>query len=499
MGAAVTMTLPARETERSCMTVRCWLLFASLLAAGCTPFTPKPLVPEKTAAQFEQRTLADPALRSFLQTNLHRQFQEWPATTWDEDMLTLAAFYYHPSLDVARADWRVLTAGKVTAAERPNPTVTGSILHEPVPDAPSPWIPTISFDLPFETAGKRRLRAEQAQHLSESAWHNLATTEWQVRSHLHTVLLDLSANQERAALLQQQVSLHEDIVQRLQRQFEAGAISATERDVPRIALVHARADLSETQRLLAEARPRLADALGVPISALDGVRLDLTLTLSGSAEHLTTREARDLALLGRADIRAALADYAASQSALQLEVARQYPDIHLAPAYSWNAGSAGEHDWQLGATVELPLLNRHEGPIAEAEARREASAARFLALQAKAIGDIDTALASCRACQTNLTTIESLAKAQQSRREAILKQVEAGAVDRLEVLAAELELNTAQTALLEARIKLQQALAILEDAVQRPLAYWPALDQNRPGEQGEKSETRNPKSETNSK
>ena len=41
-------------------------------------------------------------------------------------MLTLAAFYYHPSLDVARADWREAAGGIVTAAERPNPTVTGS-------------------------------------------------------------------------------------------------------------------------------------------------------------------------------------------------------------------------------------------------------------------------------------------------------------------------------------------------------------------------------------
>ena len=82
-------------------------------------------------------------------------------------------------------------------------------------------------------------------------------------------------------------------------------------------------------------------------------------------------------------------------------MAKQYPDIHLAPGYFWNAGSAGENDWQLGATVELPLLNRHRGPIAEAAARREASAARFLALQAKVITEIDGAVASFRASQTN--------------------------------------------------------------------------------------------------
>jgi outer membrane protein TolC len=176
-----------------------------------------------------------------------------------------------------------------------------------------------------------------------------------------------------------------------------------------------------------------------------------------------------LALRGRADILAALADYAASQSALQLEIAKQYPDIHLNPGYSWNAGSTGEQDWQLGATVELPLLNRHEGPIAEATARRQASAARFLALQAKVIGEIDSATASFHASQTNTAALTELASAQKAQREAALDQFRAGAVDRLEVVAAELELAAAELARFEAEVKAQQALGALEDAVQRPL------------------------------
>ena len=172
-------------------------------------------------------------------------------------------------------------------------------------------------------------------------------------------------------------------------------------------------------------------------------------------------------------------------------MAKQYPDIHLAPGYYWNAGSAGENDWQLGATVELPLLNHHRGPIAEAAARREASAARFLALQAKVITEIDGAVASFRASQTNVAALEALAAAQEKQQQTVEAQFQAGAVDRLDVLTAELESNATSIARLDAQVKLQQAVGALEDAVQRPLdlpeSVWQTEPRASPTKQVERS------------
>jgi outer membrane protein TolC len=206
----------------------------------------------------------------------------------------------------------------------------------------------------------------------------------------------------------------------------------------------------------------------VPTAALDGVEFHFDINESTAAEDMTSNDLRRLALLGRTDILGALADYAASQSSLESEVAKQYPDIHLAPGYSWNGGSAGEHDWQIGATVELPLLNQHKGSIGEAAARREASAARFRALQAKVIGEIDASVASFRATQTNTAVLDALKSAQETQLKAAEAQLQAGAVDRLEVLASQLELNTVELARFEAQVKLQQAVGGVENAVQRP-------------------------------
>jgi outer membrane protein, heavy metal efflux system len=449
--------------------------FVAALFAGCARFESRPINPSQTAAQFEQRTLANPALRSFLETNLHRPFGVWPPAVWNEETLTLVAFYYHPILEVARADWQVAAAGTETAAERPNPTVTATGIYEPATAAYSPWIPGLTFDLPIETAGKRRFRMDQARHLTESARLNLAITAWQVRSQLRASLLDFVAAHERVSLLERRLGLQQQLADRLEHQFQAGAISGFERNTARLALVRTRADLADAQRSSAEARPRLSDALGLPVVALDGANFHFDLDATGSAEDLTTAEARTLALRGRPDILAGLSDYAAAQSALQLETAKQYPDIHLNPGYSWNAGSTGEHDWQLGATVELPLLSRHQGPIAEAAARRQASAARFLALQAKVIGEIDGALASFRASQTNAAALKTLVAAQQAQHQAVLDQFRAGAVDQLEVTTAELEFDAADLTRFEAEVKVQQALGALENAIRRPLALPPGI------------------------
>lgn len=451
------------------------LLLCLLAAAGCVHYQPKPLSADKTADQLESRSLTNNTLRHFLEQNLHQEFTGWPLATWDLDNLTLAAFYFNPNLEVARAEWRAATGAVKSAAEMPNPTTTASLLHQPVPDAPSPWIPTINFDLPIETAGKRRVRTEKAKHLSESARLNIATSAWQVRSQLRSGMVDLISAEERLNLVQREVALREELVGRMQNQFQAGEISAFDLNTARLTLIRARADAADAQRQLAEARPRLAAALGMSSTGLGEAQFRFDLTGLGKIEELTSSDVRRLALLGRSDILGALADYEASQSALQLEVAKQYPDVHLSPGYSWNAGSAGENDWQIGATVELPILNQNQGAIAEAAGRREASAARFRALQEKIINDIDAAVASFRASQTNSAAFDRLVAAQQGQQQAMLAQFQAGAVDRVEVLNAELELSAVQLARFESQVKVQQAVGALEDAVQRPFELPKAI------------------------
>src|ERR1700687_1712209 len=150
--------------------------FFTALLAGCATFHPKPLLPEKTVADFEARSLQDPRLKAFMEANLQHPLPAWPLASWDLDTLTLAAFYYHPDLDIARAQWAVARAGQRTASERPNPSfVFGSELYATnAGEGVSPWVLPFSIDIPVETAGKRGKRMRQADALSEVARRNIA-------------------------------------------------------------------------------------------------------------------------------------------------------------------------------------------------------------------------------------------------------------------------------------------------------------------------------------
>jgi outer membrane protein TolC len=213
-----------------------------------------------------------------------------------------------------------------------------------------------------------------------------------------------------------------------------------------------------------EARARLATALGVPLRLLpptSALRLEIV-----SDASVTSEEAQRRALTSRADLLAALAEYAAAESALKLEVHKQYPDIHLGTGYQFDQG---ENKWALGLNVELPVLNRNQGFIAEAKAKRHEVGVRVLALQGGILGELDRALAVWRGAQSRITALDAVRGAQQRRLASLKTQFDAGAAEALDVLIAEAELVGDELLQQEAQTKALRAFGDLEDAVQRPL------------------------------
>src|SRR5437762_604507 len=371
-----------------CAVNRCWLIFLAVLLAGCARFEPKPISPANNAAQLDARRLDDAGLKKFLERNLAHELETWPLKAWDFKTLTLAAFYFNPSLDVARAQWSATQAGVRTARGRPDPTrnlIPGYDFS--AASGLSPWIPFFSVDVPLETAGKRGRRIAKAERLSESAPLNIATVAWHVRRNVRGSLLDSTVADRRAALLENQMRVQEQMVKLLEQRLAVGAISQPDLTAARIALNKTRLDLGDAHSKRAEARARLAAALGVGASALEDAGLSPDFADRSVAE-LTSAEARRVALQGRSDVLSALGDYAAAEAELQLQIAKQHPDVHLSPGYQYDQG---DNKWTLGIVLELPVLHQNQGPIAEARARRDEAAARLTEVRAKVIGEIDRA------------------------------------------------------------------------------------------------------------
>ena len=425
---------------------------------ACVRVAERPLDAGASASAFSGRSLSDGGLRKFLAE------QGAGGGAWNVDRLALVAAYYHGGVAVARAEAEEAAAGITTAGQRPNPVLSFAPAYNSTTRGISPWIITPSLDVTVETAGKRRHRLVGARALAEAAQFRVDAAAWEARSKVRAAMLDLYTAQVNSGLLNAEVALHEDAVRKLDAQVKAGESPAFELIQERLGFNRSKLALHDAEKLAATGRAQLAAAVGVPSAALDKVLLDFSAFAALPAMPRAT--ARRRALTSRADLLAALADYAAADAALRLEIAKQYPDVHLAPGYDLDQT---ENKWTLGLSIELPILNQNRGPIAQAIARRKTVGAKFEAKQAAVFGEIEVALAAYHAARAKADTAGQLAEDALRANDTTKRMVEAGELASIELTRRRIEASAAALSRSEARVQAQQAAGQLEATLQVPL------------------------------
>ena len=437
-----------------------------LTLCGCAPYKYHsiPVSPPTLADTLEARTLDDAGLRAWMKDAAGYN-PSWPLANWDLNSLTLAAYYFNPQMDVARAQAASADAAIKTAAMKPNPSVGADAGYETSPE--SPYLLGFNFSWPIETVGKRGYRIAAAQHLSEASRIAVGETAWAVRSKVRAALVDLVFADKAAAELRAQMASQSRYADLLEARFHAGEIPLPEVTTARIDLTNLRQALQTAQGQVGTARAALASAVGIPLSGLDGK----TLTWTGADEPpapdaLPAMSVRVAAVANRLDVRRALAEYEATQARLQLEVAQRYPDIDLGPGYAFEEGV---HLISLQLGTVLPIRNHNEGPIAEAAAQRKTAGAQLLATQNTVIAQTDQALAQYNAAYAVLKEARNSATQVQAQQRTTEQWLKAGETDQLAAASAEIQVAIAERAQLDALRQTQIALGSLENALQRPL------------------------------
>jgi len=422
----------------------------------------RPLDPERTAAELAARRLDAPELAEFARLQGRTDF---PPESWDLEALGLAAFWFRAPLEVARAELETARAATVTAGTRPNPSL--SLDPEVVPGATHPWILAWRLAFPLETAGKRSLRLAAAEEDVRLRTLALYQEAWRVRAEVAAAAAELVEARGAEHLLVSELELRTELRELLGRRVGAGRdarggrLVLAELEAKRVA-----AERETARTRTARAWSALAAALGVLPEALDGLALE-------ADEHITELPvvpdavgARDLGLRSRLDLFAGLTEYARAETELRLAVAGQYPDLKLAPGTSWDQG---DHKYALGFELELPLFDRNQGPIAEAEARRAAAGSRFLALQQAAMAAIEDARTAYAGLLRESQAAEAVLATARFEEQRVTRALEAGGADRLELLEARLASLEAQRRHHERVEAAVRARLALENELQRPL------------------------------
>jgi cobalt-zinc-cadmium efflux system outer membrane protein len=436
---------------------------------GCATYHREPLEPAKVAQQFDSRSMSNAGLCQYLATNPDTKLSSCPPPQWNLAALTLVGFYYSP--DIAVADARVCEADAavITARAAPNPTVhLGPQFREAISPNFAPWgVGSFNLDLPIETAGKRGYRTAEAQRLTDAARLAAGEIAWAVRSRIRAALLQYLLDLRERDLSAREAEALAQLVRLFEQRVNAGGASQPELYLAQSNLQDAKLKSIEIVARVSVDRNVLSATLGVPLQAIDGVAFSWPgFESPPDQQSLSPAEIQQLALLNRIDLRRQLAQYAAADEALKLEIAKQYPDINITGGYSWEGG---ENIFELGPSAVLPLFNRNQGPIAEAEARRREVAAQFLAMQAGIIEQSQTTLTRYRGALGALDAARSAAELGAKRLGQAGRQVAVGESDTVVLAQAQLQDLSAQQGLLDSLTKAQKALGALEDSIQRPL------------------------------
>jgi outer membrane protein TolC len=306
-----------------------------------------------------------------------------------------------------------------------------------------------------------------ARSLDQAARFDLADSAWTIRSGVRVALLNYLLASQNLELFHSEEKVREEQINIFEQIFSAGEIPRQSVDLARIELSKTEVAIRMAEGQIRETKAALAAAVGLPVAALASADFSWpNIDAPPSAESLSPVEIQRGAVLNRLDLRRSLAQYAAAEAALQLEVARQYPDINIGPGYTYEE----KHSFfTVGFSTTVPLFNRNQGPIAEAEARRKEAAAAFLERQAQVIARSEKALAVYTAALKELAEAEHLHKLQETQLEIMHQAIRAGVDTRLSLDNVEMQSWVLARVRLDALLRAQRSLGELEDAVQRPL------------------------------
>jgi outer membrane protein TolC len=209
----------------------------------------------------------------------------------------------------------------------------------------------------------------------------------------------------------------------------------------------------------------LASAVGVPLGVAQAMQLRFE--AEPPPAEADPASLQRLALQNRLDVHRRLLEFGAADADVKLAVAEQNPQVTLGPGYAWDQG---DNVWSLAVGLTIPPAAAARAAVREREAARELAARQFLATQSAAIMATEAAAAQYLGARERMVLAQRQATLLQEQEARTARMFDAGSADRMQRVSARLEALASQAALRRARAGSWQALARLEDAVQRPLS-----------------------------
>lgn len=431
------------------------------ILSGCTSYRAVPLVPEDVVSQVD-------SLRAHPDTEQVAPVEPISFVKASQWMLARG-----PGIREAIANYRTTLARASRKTPLPNPglEVGPQFGFGPDQGTVNPWSPfgSIGFSIPL---GKRLRRQDELNRaLAEVARIDALVRHREAYLQLRSHYSEYFLGRLRGTVLKEIVTKAGEAADSTQKLVNAGQATALDVALFKLDLSQSLVAELEANQWTAQAQSAMALEVGVQRKLFENVP-------DGALPHLPEQMPeweglRELMVANHAELARLRVRYESSERELRLEIAKQWPDFQFGPSFD---SESGERRTVLGLTLglELPVFDRNEQAIGEADKRREETRIQYEAAASRALAILDASFAKLDLARKKATMLRNELVPQSEESLKLAKRaMEAGAGDVLKVLDAERSYRRARVQLLDSEIEERMSWVELERAVGRPLMRFP--------------------------
>lgn len=301
-------------------------------------------------------------------------------------------------LKALREEKGVREAGKIKAGLYPNPLLgldgtTGNLSGSPYENRIS-----VGISQEFLTMGKRGKRLQVAEKELEGFNRQIENSSRLLTEDIKTAFYNLFLAEKRMELAERSITLTKQLLAITKQQFEADDIPELDMNLARVEAARSEGKKVEAEREFYLAKSRLLGLMGVPPEETASFRH----SLETKPFMKPLDELKNLALMKRPDIGALEAEKAKGDSAVALAKAEAIPNITAGLGYQRENKSievAGNDvkglDNLIGLrfSIPLPLFDRNQAGVQEAQARKTSAEKRFLYIRQVVEREVEAAYA----------------------------------------------------------------------------------------------------------
>ena len=339
----------------------------------------------------------------------------------------LAAF----SWDIRAAEARILQAKLV-----PNPEISydgEDFTRAGVRSATESMQNTLVLSQLIELGGKRSSRVWEAQFDRRAAEWDYQVKRLEVLKSTSLAFIDVLSGQRKVLLAEENVQLTERGIPVTQKRVEAGKASNVELIRTNTEAATARIGLTEARHDLEAARVNLAAQWGAKMATFPSVTGDME-----QLRPIPSLESLKAKLQTNPELAKWTTERQKREATLSLARAEGHPDLTINAGPRLLGASRADMTLVAGFSIPLPLWNRNQGKIAEAEANVAKTSDERAAAEAGAYAELNEAYQTLgRAAEEVRILRDTVLPGAKSAVDQITEGYATGRFSQLEVLDAQ--------------------------------------------------------------